>query len=87
MPNQVKQQSDRERAVLKVLFRITQQLNEDAPLEKLLSEVAQAATSVTLGEAATVMVLDDPGESLLCRATFGMPWETVRDISLNIFLI
>jgi diguanylate cyclase (GGDEF)-like protein len=79
----VKQQSDRERAVLKVLFKITQQLNEDAPLEQLLSEVAQAATSVTLGDAATVMVLDDPGESLLCRATFGMPWESVRDITFS----
>ena len=81
--NQVKKRSDRERAVLKVLFSITQQLNEDAPLEKLLSEIAQAATSSTEAEAATVMVLDDEGKNLLCRATYGMPWESVREISFS----
>jgi diguanylate cyclase (GGDEF)-like protein len=79
----VKPQSDRERAVLKVLFKITQQLNEDAPLEQLLSDVAKEASRISGGEAATVMVLDDQGQYLLCRATYGMPWESVRDITFS----
>lgn len=62
----------REAEVLQRLLEVTERLNQGDTLEACLSDIAQAAVAVSGGETCSVMLLEDDGEALLCRAGHGI---------------
>ncbi len=64
--------SGKDREVLSTLFEVTRHLNEGADLEAVLAVIAQAACRLVSADSASVLLLDERRESLLCRASHGL---------------
>lgn len=62
----------RDSAVLATLFEVTQHINEGADLESILAVIAEAACRMSAADSASVLLLDERRERLLCRASHGL---------------
>ena len=70
--------------IFTVLFQLTKQINEAAPLPTLLRSVSQAALDLVGADACSIMLLDEPRAELLCKASAGLPPEEEARISFKV---
>ncbi|MFW5878717.1 MAG: GGDEF domain-containing protein [Myxococcota bacterium] len=61
--------------VLSTLFEVTRHLNEGADIEKVLGVIAEAAHRLSSADSASVLLLDEHRQRLLCRASHGLTTE------------
>ncbi len=74
----------RDNEVLATLFEVTRHLNEGSDLETVLAVIAEAACGLSDADSASVLLLDERREKLLCRASHGL---TQHEIDSATFLV
>jgi len=77
-------ETTREKALLSLLLSLNQQIGAGAALEDLLQEIAESVCRLSCAASASVMLLDDRRQELLCRASHGLPPEEMAAISFRV---
>ena len=74
----------RDSEVLATLFEVTRHLNEGADLERVLGVIAEAAHRLACADSASVLLLDEPRQKLLCRAAHGLTSEEADSATFKV---
>ncbi len=75
--------AEQRREVFRILFEVSRRLNAGETLESALEDIAEAAAKVGRVETASVLLFDESGESLLCRAAHGFTEDEVALIGFR----